>query len=779
MAALRVQICNERFLLRFGVDRILTLLAEHLAGAGAEVTLTCLRADRPALARITDAVDVIELPEGLDLARTDALASRRVLQSWEASRPDVIVTGGWPFFGVAAAASSRGVRSIFIDAGAVPHDGMPAEGLPSQLELRRLRQRTLPSIGTCLPISAFICDSQTRADRGSDHNVRTILLGSDHLVNRRFDGVGLSRGEQAVLDGLDVSLRAGAVILLLLGRFEADGYKNSPAVFDILRRVRTSVPAAHLVVLAGPDHVDVPDDLQAAVTCLGTIGDEALQEVMKRASLGLSLSLWEGFNLPLAEMQQLDKPVLAFNAGAHPEVIADPWFLCLDLQEMADKTALVAAGAIPEVVRSADPFRRFRDRFGWDAVLERWRSEIEGTSDARPEPGPGRRLVLVDVTNAARDPANPGVIRVTRRLTAELAEQGELDVVPVVWNLERSTYTLPNASVAFLASNSGPSNWLGATAARIAMPSIEALLLSADPASARPPVLFAPEVLLDGAGAARLIWARRNGLVTAVILHDLLPIFEPDFISEDVTAAFPAYVDTVLQTDLVLANSNFTLGELQRYCGSIRRQPSGRVEAIWLPGQFGNHPRVKTLPPETPLLEILCVSTIEPRKNHRTLVAAFEDLRQRRPDLPIRLNLVGNLYGGDTSISEWVEERARKDERLVWHQILSDAELGRFFETSAFTIYPSLAEGFGLPILESLWMGRPCICHRGGVMLELAVDGGCLAVDASDMRELSVAIEQLSVDRARREGLAREAAGREIATWRQYAGEVGALLSES
>ena len=49
----RVLICNERFLARFGVDRILVLLAEHLVAQGMEVSFACLRCDRAVLARIS------------------------------------------------------------------------------------------------------------------------------------------------------------------------------------------------------------------------------------------------------------------------------------------------------------------------------------------------------------------------------------------------------------------------------------------------------------------------------------------------------------------------------------------------------------------------------------------------------------------------------------------------------------------------------------------------------------------------------------------------------
>lgn len=781
MSRTRVQICNERFLLRFGVDRILTLLAAHLVSRDMDVGISCLRADREALSRIVDDVDVIDLPSGLDVASADDAAARHVIAGWQDVRPDVLVTGGWPFFGIAARASSFGVRSLFIDAGAVPHDGLSRDALPSQLEIRRLRQRALPSIDVCLPISAFIRESQTEPDRGSVWNVTTVGLGCDHLAGRRFDASVVAADESGLLASLDAGRKAGARFILLLGRFEASGYKNAPAAFQILRAIAAAAPDAHLLLLAGPDTVGLAPDIRDRVTCLPTIGDDTLQEVMRRSELGLAVSLWEGFNLPLAEMQHLNKPVLAFSVGAHPEVVADPWFLCRDNEEMAHKAVLVLSGRIPPSILARRVFETFSRRFAWDGPLERWEAEIRRAADGRlwPEPAAGRRLLLVDVTNAARDPANSGVIRVCRRLTAELARNDAFDVVPVCWNLERSAYRLPDASAGFLSSNSGPTDWLGATASRIGTVPVEHLLRSADPDCPRSPILFTPEVMLDGTADERLAWARSHGLKTAAILYDLLPVFETAMIGADVIAAFPSYLAAMLKADLVLAISRFTEGELRRYCLETGAVPAGRIEAIWLPGQFGNHPRTSSPPrqPAAPTLDILCVSTIEPRKNHRSLVKAFRSLRPARGGPSLRLNLVGNRYGGAPDLAEWIEAAAREDGRIVWHQILPDAELARLFETAAFTIYPSLAEGFGLPIMESLWMGRPCICHSAGVMAELAAAGGCLTADMSDPGSLSAAIETLAGDEALRTRLTDQATGRQIGTWTDYAALVADQLA--
>ncbi len=90
-----------------------------------------------------------------------------------------------------------------------------------------------------------------------------------------------------------------------------------------------------------------------------------------------------------------------------------------------------------------------------------------------------------------------------------------------------------------------------------------------------------------------------------------------------------------------------------------------------------------------------------------------------------------------------------------------------------------MAEGFGLPITESLWHGRPCICADFGVMAEHARGGGCLTVDTRDAAALAEAIRQLATDASLRHRLAREAIERPLKTWREYADDIVLALDEA
>ena len=791
MGPLRIEICNERLLPRFGVDRLLVLLARKLAEAGHDIGFVCLRCDKSMLVPISPDVTVLALPEGLNMAETEESAAGATLQRWQQRRPDAVVIGGWPFLELAASAGIHNVAGLFIDAGAVAQDGFPEPLLTIQRELRRIRQLTLPSIECVLPISDFIRSTQSEPDRGRPEGVHTVLLGGDHMELGTFGGDRQSGEGGELLQRLEGYVGKGERLVLALGRFEAQGYKNSAAAYDVLRMARETSPATRLLLLDAGDDCHVPKDLVPYVELLGAPDDLTLQEVMRLCAAGISTSLWEGFNLPVAEMQWIDRPALAFNLGAHPEVIAEPWLLCENNREMAAKLTRLLTGngvngsGAPELLPR---FAEFRERRRWEFTLSAWESQIVNSVRERRNGGlqiaaaehPERRIVLVDVTNASLDPANPGVIRVVRRLCSELQYDDRLELVFAAWSRDRGEFIfLDETRRNFLQGYGGPRDGLSLLASWKGDVTPELLLSRIRSTRSQPPVLLLPEVMFDGQAEARVKWAQLRGFKTAAILYDLIPIYHPELCDAVVCSGFPAYLKALAGIDAVWSISGFTLSEFSRYLAGREEQLPPIHEAIHLPGQFGEQPRNQDRELATVRngeIRILLVSTLEPRKNHRRFLQGYRMLRERRPEFGLRLVLIGNRYAGAPEIAEEVEALARKDPSVEWLGTVSDERVAAEFKRSTFTVYPSLVEGYGLPILESLWMGRPCIAHDGGVMRELAIPGGCTTADMLEPTAIAKAMEQIISDRNLLQKLQAEARQRPITTWQDYANTVAQRL---
>jgi len=784
--ALHVVICNERLLPRFGVDRLLLLLGRGLVARGHRVTFVCARCDRAAVATVSPAL--LEWPEltALDLHGAEDAAARRLADHWAelsaAGAPDLVVSGGWPFFRAARVCERFGAASLFIDAGAVPHDGMAEGAKIPQRELRRVRAAMLPRFTAVLPISDFIRDTQTLPDRGTADGVATVLLGADHLDAPMFAAPAGEAADAAALAELGKLTAAGRAPILLLGRFEPAGYKNGPCAYDVLARILARAPEARMLVLARPGELAPPDAVRRAVVPLGFVSDAALGAIMRACRLALSVSLWEGFNLPLAEMQWGGGLALAFNVGAHPEVALDPWLLCGGPAEMADKAVqLLRDGPPPHIGAAA--FERFRARFRWQDAIDRYSAIIEAAAAAPRPPAsaspasasPARRLVLVDCTNASIDPGNPGVIRVARRLGQAMQQDPALLPVFVRWDGRAGQYrTLAPWERTTLAGYDGPVDGIS----RLFSPAgqgvwpIDNILDLFERAA--PPVLFLPEVVLDGRMPERIVWARARGMPVAALLYDLIPITHAVFCPPGVVARFPEYLEGVASGDAIWAISGETLRQFERYAARHDLPRPADRAAIWLPAQFGAQPRATAgpAPAEGDEIMALCVGSIEPRKNHRTLIEAFRAVLARRPQLKLRLVLAGSRFEGADALADWIAAVAREEPRIAWTGLIQDAELAALIRQSAFTIYPSLVEGYGLPVTESLWLGRPCLCHNGGVMAELAADGGCLTADMSDPAAIGQAIEALADDAALRQRLTEEALRRELTDWQAYGARI-------
>lgn len=155
---------------------------------------------------------------------------------------------------------------------------------------------------------------------------------------------------------------------------------------------------------------------------------------------------------------------------------------------------------------------------------------------------------------------------------------------------------------------------------------------------------------------------------------------------------------------------------------------------------------------------VLFVGTLEPRKGLDDLIGAFDELAAERPEL--RLVIAGKAGWGETP--ETVA-RAASRERITRLGFVDQAVLPALMRRSRCVAYPSVAEGFGLPVLEALACGATVVTTRATVMEDVA-GGHALLADAGDVLSLAGALgEAVDLDdsaRARHARSAREHAER-------------------
>jgi glycosyltransferase involved in cell wall biosynthesis len=110
---------------------------------------------------------------------------------------------------------------------------------------------------------------------------------------------------------------------------------------------------------------------------------------------------------------------------------------------------------------------------------------------------------------------------------------------------------------------------------------------------------------------------------------------------------------------------------------------------------------------------------------------------------------------------------------------VNDETLLRAYENCRFTVYPSLMEGFGLPIAESLAHGKPCVCGGNGALGEVARGGGCLIIDQASENAIAAAIKKLVTDQETYARLCSEARARKYRSWSGYIQELFEHLQPS
>jgi hypothetical protein len=166
---------------------------------------------------------------------------------------------------------------------------------------------------------------------------------------------------------------------------------------------------------------------------------------------------------------------------------------------------------------------------------------------------------------------------------------------------------------------------------------------------------------------------------------------------------------------------------------------------------------------------ILSVGTIEARKNQLTLIKSFIDFLKLPNNQDWMLHLVGNL---DPKFRKQLTRFVNENPNVKYRGMLSDEELANAYINCAFTVFPSFEEGFGLPITESLSYGKPCVTSNYGAVAEIALDGGCIAIDMRDGKDLTFAMNQMANDESLRNRLIDEAKHLHKKTWGQYAQNV-------
>lgn len=270
---------------------------------------------------------------------------------------------------------------------------------------------------------------------------------------------------------------------------------------------------------------------------------------------------------------------------------------------------------------------------------------------------------------------------------------------------------------------------------------------------------------------------RRYGVRFVPIFHDLIPIYARETCDQGTAEVFKDFLDQILRhVDLGLCVSENTARDLARYCAetgvpaapTLVTRNGSSLEEFFATGEEVDDDRLGYL---TDKPYVLFVSTIEGRKNHLYAFQIWEKLLKAGVNMP-RLVCVGRLGWRSEAFLQALLRTNNLDGHVHIVEDISDAELQSLYKSSRFTIYPSQYEGWGLPVGESLYYGKPCVITGGSSLPEVAGEFG-IHIPAHDVDGAAAVIRNLvenppilaaAVDHVR--------TGYKPISWRDVAGRV-------
>ncbi len=219
--------------------------------------------------------------------------------------------------------------------------------------------------------------------------------------------------------------------------------------------------------------------------------------------------------------------------------------------------------------------------------------------------------------------------------------------------------------------------------------------------------------------------------------HDLF-VMSHDYSTLEFRARFTAQArHAAANADRIIAVSRFTAGEVERLLDVDPR----RIRVV---------PHGVRLPPSVSRLRdqvVLTVGSIQKRKNSTRLVHAFAALPPGW-----RLVLAGGRgYGAEETLREIENSPRRADIEVTGH--VTAARLADLYARAAIFAFPSLDEGFGIPVLEAMANGVPVVTSNRSALPEVC-GNAALQVDPENQEELAEALRNLAADSALREALA-------------------------
>lgn len=342
--------------------------------------------------------------------------------------------------------------------------------------------------------------------------------------------------------------------------------------------------------------------------------------------------------------------------------------------------------------------------------------------------------IYIDITSFYNTDFLSGIQRVVREIVVRLLKMAEFNIVLFTWKKEETLLSIFSNEDFLLCYDSGAikKNKIRIEK-KINIENIE-----------KDSILFEIDSVWDGRCHARhevLPYLAERGVLISSYIYDVLPITNPEFWSVPIPLFYGYIAANLVCATSLITSVNETVKKL-----SVIAEKAGTTippcTVSWLGSDFKANGSTGTVSKEAIRIAecgkyILCVGTLEPRKNHKLVLDAFD---KKLGTQGINLVFAGRRGWNVDGLLSRIDSHPKKNKNFFFLEGENDETIAYLYEHAFVVVFPTFDEGFGLPLVEALLKGKVCAVSNVPVMREV---GGraCDYFDPKSCESLSTLIE--------------------------------------
>jgi glycosyltransferase involved in cell wall biosynthesis len=284
--------------------------------------------------------------------------------------------------------------------------------------------------------------------------------------------------------------------------------------------------------------------------------------------------------------------------------------------------------------------------------------------------------------------------------------------------------------------------------------------------------LLVPEVPFPDYASRLASMARHSGCAVKLIGYDCIPLVSADLVAPHEHEKFARYLEVVKYASTVACISDAAAEEFAGFSDMLASQGlrGPTVVSVPLPSGPGSTAGKVARERSSAPPSVVCLGSIDRRKNQIVVLEAAERLWREGYSFSLRFLGSGGL--APPEFDDWLDKLVAAGRPVTLETAVSDDLVTAALAAARFSVFPTLHEGFGLPVAESLALGIPVLTSAFGSTRALAAGRGGVTFDPRDADSVTYQMRRLLTDDAWCAALREEALAQPLRTWNDYAADL-------